>query len=495
MTLPVTRRHFRLAIALLLGCGGKDGGPSEPGTPALAVRLETVGATDTIGARSSSITAFVTRGGAAVAGIAVKFSVLPDPVWPEPPVRLVGVVGDTTVTRTTSAKGAASADVQFGDRAGAYSVVVTVTGAARPDTVRLTVQPGRATSLHIGTPDTLATVNVAYRPALKALDRAGNATAETVTLQTASPCLIDAGTIVRTSVGLCTVDVAVGALTGRLEVTFVPAGRIFGLAERSLISMKLDGSVYRAVRTLRGGQYSGEENHPARGTNGLVAVMDVGTDLKTHIFVMDSTGAGMTQVPLTMPAGAEQNWPVLSPDGQWIYFSNCNYPIGEICRVWRSHPDGSSPSALTSTLTQNGGYRSNRPALTSDGKTLVYGDGLMRLHTLDLATGVDRSLGLTQVTAFAIHPAGTRIAFVDIIDNRLHIMNLDGTGLVDVPSTAGFLDQLEWTADGSWLIAQPWTARPDGISYLIWFALVDPVTGQQIWLRYKQYFWELSADR
>ena len=84
---------------------------------------------------------------------------------------------------------------------------------------------------------------------------------------------------------------------------------------------------------------------------------------------------------------------------------------------------------------------------------------------------------------------------MNIMNNRLHIMNLDGTGLVDVPSQAGFLDQLEWSADGSWLIAQPWTARPDGIGYLIWFALVDPVSGQQIWLRYKKDFWEISADR
>ena len=286
-----------------------------------------------------------------------------------------------------------------------------------------------------------------------------------------------------------------GSLADSIGLTFVPDARMvvtMGYNGGTIATMKLDGSEMRTVGSLGGTLM--DLRHPVRGPNGLFAGIDVGPDIKTHIAIIDTTGSSR-MIPVAMPIGSEQNWPRISPDGQWVYFSGCDWTIYEACRVWRTHLDGSSPSILTPSHSSQGN-RSNRIGLTPDGRTLIYGDHAMIVHVLDIASGVDRSLGVTGVV-MALDPSGTRVAAVGE-DYKLRIINLDGTGLRDVPTPltfANFLAPLEWTSDGAWVIAEYWQTGSYGSLIGSNPALVNVTNGAVVGLHYRVPVAEFVTDR
>jgi len=293
--------------------------------------------------------------------------------------------------------------------------------------------------------------------------------------------------VTASDVARCKIFARVGALRDSLTIIAVPAGRvtmvIYQFGGLWIGTMNLDGSNVKIVRPITISSF--DPAHPVIASTGTMASMAIGADNKTHIQIIEPNGDARF-IPVNLPLGAEQTWPIFAPDGQSVFFSACNWPIFEHCRVWQTRLDGSAPKILTPAATSTG-QRSNMADITPDGTTLVYAGRGARLRTLDLQTGRDVDLGF-NVDAFALDPTGTRIASIRYAGGLLDpivITNRDGSNPQTVGSGLGFADELQWLPGGQWLLSyQIVQDSPDG-AHGVGRVLVNVSTGEVIKFGYQ----------
>jgi len=493
-------REFTFLFALA-ACGG-DGTSTPVVTGPPTFQLASKSASDTIeavipGAIQVSV---LDAKGKPLSGAQVTLHVLPDRVLVTPGVVLVGATRDTVASAVTTASGTVRMDVALGTKPGTYGVGVSVAGVARQDTVNFSVLPGAPASMQFATHDTTMTVNAPYTPVVKVSDRKGNARADSVSLTSSTTtCRVTGGAVSASTVARCVVTARLGSATDTLTVTAVPQGRatvvVFQFNAQWVGTMNLDGSGLKLIRAISGNPF--DAIHPWLGPNGILASMDVGADVKTHIMIVNADGSGQF-VPVNLPIGAEENWPVFSPDGQWVFFSACQPMIFEHCRVWRTKLDGSQPTILSPSA-QSTGQRTNWTDISPDGKTLLYAGPGERVHRLDLQTMADVDLGLNTGT-FSFDPTGARFAYIvydQPVTAPIVIRNLDGSGQRTLAPNAGtgFNGPIQWLPGGEWIYASTWIMGIGGTSVLGGRVLVNVNTNEIVPIKYNAIVNELWVVR
>jgi Tol biopolymer transport system component len=180
----------------------------------------------------------------------------------------------------------------------------------------------------------------------------------------------------------------------------------------------------------------------------------------------------------------------VSRDGTWVYF-RYGMQHGEI---WRVHPDGTGLERVTGLPLLPAHIADTDPDPSPDGRYLAFAtnrfDGQFTLAIHDLTDGTDRPLGLVGLSPRWAPDAG-RLAYWagDAFVGRgsIHVAQPDGSGDHQV-SAAGreYTPQgLDWSPDGSWLVAQ----STSGID------LIQVSTGLTLPLGYSEGYWEASWRR
>lgn len=186
------------SMALIIGCGGDQGGPTEPPPQPVAgiAVLSGANATDTISTTLTQLLTVEVRGatGAPVAGANVRFttgsfvsgygmvhnlSLVADPTAPPNARYFIPVY-----TRGSDADGRVSVLVQLGTTAGNAPIVVDVPALGYVDTVQMKVTPGAATRISIV--DTGVVVGSTVQLRASVTDRAGNPRNDQVSFSAAS---------------------------------------------------------------------------------------------------------------------------------------------------------------------------------------------------------------------------------------------------------------------------------------------------------------------
>lgn len=150
------------------------------------------------------------------------------------------------------------------------------------------------------------------------------------------------------------------ARDGSGGVAWTPDGRILFTSTRSGTSdiwiMNADGTGVRQLTTDTGGL-----NWRPRATpDGRHIVFVCTRDGRQNVWRMDADGSNLRQ----LTSGAGETTPYVSPDGQWLYYTNSAIKPSAIERI----PfDGGTPLRLTSEQ-----YDSSDPVVSPDGKLIAY---------------------------------------------------------------------------------------------------------------------------
>ena len=443
--------------------------------------------------------AFVTRGHAALAGLAVVLCCsCGDPSGPRPGLNLVqgGGASDTVGTRLhppltvqlldshrnpvpgatvyfgtggpvlvaplddpsfvinrlpviTDASGQAAAWVQFLMAAGPGNVVVSANGQDLK--VDYQVLPGAPAYVRAEPTDTALYVGgiVRFRPFIT--DAYGDRRPDTPAYQyqslNSSLAITGLDQATATAIGRGMVTVSALGFTDTVGVSVIPTGRIAAQAFSAafIVAMNLDGSSVDSITS------------PVRGSMDWSSV--------NHTFVMDVDGPeylveedtlGNTHRVLTNSLMRSEFYPRYSPDGSYIYFTG-NDSVSTCYGVWRIHPDGTALEQVVADTLHCGPQSyifgpspSYATSLSPDGVHLVYAVRTLRIRTL--ATGVDTSLGVVgDVPRWS--PTGTWIAYDSL--GTLMLIHPDGTGhqaLVDRGDVWYPSNLFTWSPDGQWLL-------------------------------------------
>jgi Tol biopolymer transport system component len=162
-------------------------------------------------------------------------------------------------------------------------------------------------------------------------------------------------------------------------------------------------------------------------------------------------GSAVT-VTLSPPEGiGGAYWPAVSPDGQYVYFSNVQ---GFSAGLWRASRLGGQVETLL-------GGELFRPSISRDGRYMAYHEGSSQ-NPDGVAVTVFDLLTRTRVAnempgrfpEWA--PTTDLIVAIDGQSRRLVIMGRDGSGRRFLtPADHGYPDgQLTWSPDGQWILAR-----------------------------------------
>jgi TolB protein len=299
--------------------------------------------------------------------------------------------------------------------------------------------------------------------------------------------------------------------------------------ERRLpLRLAVAGSLLLAAAAI-----AGPANATYGGRDGLVAFSHFefnGQQGRASLFTMNPDGTA--QIRLTTPdwgfADTSPNW---SPDGKKIAFERDDNTLG-FAEIYTVNADGSGLTKITDCAGQRtgttpfdfcGGYFG--PVWTPDGRSIVVTRCCIHLPDFDHQT-IDimnsDGTGLRQVTFDAaagggdqgasVSPDGQWIAFNRTVGNphtnptgsALFLVHPDGTGLHQVTSYGLWVDEHDWSPDGSRIVfvthalingqnkpfhADIDTIRPDGTGLT---QLTSTVPGQTFAFSPK---WAPAGDR
>lgn len=185
---------------------------------------------------------------------------------------------------------------------------------------------------------------------------------------------------------------------------------------------------------------------PAFSPDGSTLAFTRSSGGATNLFTLSFPDRTERQLTFFSEAAAWR--PVWSPDGSEIAFGADE---GDASRVWRVGASGGAPRAFQET-------RASRNLAWGPGRRIVYQrPGNQVYHLLDPTSGKETAV-LTDPTAGwsflpAPAPDNRRIAFFSNRETRgVYLVSEDDpTGRL---LTAGALQPLRWSADGSWLYAR-----------------------------------------
>ena len=211
--------------------------------------------------------------------------------------------------------------------------------------------------------------------------------------------------------------------------------------------------------------------HFGKAPDGTTATFDF--DLR-QIWLVHADGTDLHELSPGTPADDGKVAPDISPDGRTVAFSSWG-PLG---RVWQVPIDGGAPTMLTTDCSgaENECFERD-PAYSPDGNRIAFArddmlgsDPTSVIGIRDLAAGTVSFIESTRVPRGQAHlhqpswsPDGTQLAYH--LDTqgpaeehpskiRIQIVNVDGTGLRELPAPAGEAKagDPDWSPDGSLIV-------------------------------------------
>lgn len=263
--------------------------------------------------------------------------------------------------------------------------------------------------------------------------------------------------------------------TAEPEVTETPEGReviLFsanrgGIHESQIFIMNPDGTEQTHLTPATGhswgprispdGKYFffssvARGDHEVHDATGGLSVL--GGSGNHDIYLSTTDGSEITNITLTF--GSWDNGWSWSPDGQWITFSSDR--VGGNWDLYKMSPDGAIVEQLTNDPVSNDGW----PSWTPDGQSIVFARGegdSSEIYIMDADGGNPRPLtndpDMFDTYPF-ISPDGTQIVFSSQnqpdFEGDIYVMNIDGSGIERLTSTAALNYAPSWSPDGTKIV-------------------------------------------
>jgi Tol biopolymer transport system component len=263
--------------------------------------------------------------------------------------------------------------------------------------------------------------------------------------------------------------------TAEPEVSPTPAGReviLFsanrgGIHESQIFIMNPDGTEQTHLTPATGhswgprispdGQYFffssvARGDHTVHDATGGLSVL--GGTGNHDIYLSTSDGSEITNITTTF--GSWDNGWSWSPDGQWITFSSDR--AGGNWDLYKMSADGQTVVPLTDDPVANDGW----PSWTADGESIVFARGEgngSAIWIMDADGGNQRMLyddpNMFDTYPF-VSPDGTKVVFSSQnqpdFEGDIYVMNIDGSGVERLTSTAALNYAPSWSPDGTKIV-------------------------------------------
>jgi Tol biopolymer transport system component len=208
----------------------------------------------------------------------------------------------------------------------------------------------------------------------------------------------------------------------------------------------------------------------------------VAFEAATGLHIINTNGTGETQLTNESTDAS----PLFSPDGSKIVFTS-NITGGK--EIFSINANGTGRTQLTDST----GYSNSNPIFTHTGSKIIFqstrDSGNREIYSMN--TDGTNQTNLTNNAApdymdYSVSPDDTRIAFTSDrgAPSDLYLMNIDGTGLTSVVSTATYGWGMVFSSDGSQVIFTLQNDAGDGtgvarvdIDGSNYSELIPPITG------------------
>lgn len=486
-----------LTILALVGCADSTG-PKDTLTPGLVVW--TFGsATDTVGAGPVTIYArLLDETLQPIVGAQVTFSALLSQTEYLAGFADTGAVRPASAifTATTDASGNAAVRLWHGTVAGTGALRADARIPTKPfniyasDSIPLTTLPGHGVAVQISPADTALYTGRSATIVGGVIDRYGNLRDERATLAALTPGLEVSGTTV-TATGAPSrqrfravwqdmVDTGFISIVPKGTIAVRVLGRPGPAYDWVFASLQLDGSDFAPILSRSSSPNYGtwvQDMGPQWEPGDSTLIFFDGGDY-TRLFRTTPEGAVS---PLLLSAeSADDLWPQITADGQWVYFARTSRASNE-SYIFRCHPDGSQLEQVTATT---GPYTNDLyPSPSPDGRYVVYATDRetygnisnLRLQIIDTETGAVRSLGVAG-TIPRWSPNGDLIVFGQ--GDALWVVAPDGSGLHQISEPGrGYKAWASWSPDGKWIAAEHFGPNIDVIEVATGMTLPLGFTG------------------
>jgi hypothetical protein len=353
-----------------------------------------------------------------------------------PPLPAAGFTG--LIDDVTDSAGQLKVRVKTNVIAGPARIVVEVPSLALKDTARYTVLPGAATHVFSLPADTAVQVGKTLTIRARVTDRFSNNRPDALTYDASSTGVTLNGPVVTgAAIGRIKLYARSGDLADSTLVSVVPSATF---AASSGFAIYLFESDLTGLRSLSAQGTEWMEWNP----NGLELL--IANELN-HMTAIALDGSSR-QIIADGSVSSALFSPQYSANGAFIYYTDVDTLISG-GGIWRANADGSAPVALPNIPFDALGYPSPSP----DGKTLVF------VEFDPFAGPIIRWYDLVAQTMLATQaageyprwsPDGQHIAFDR--NDRIMLMNADGTGAHAVTSPGTWQGRIGWSPDGQWLV-------------------------------------------
>lgn len=426
------------------------------------------GLSDTISTLLDTVTIEVRDDrGVAQPGVGVVFSGIRLPGLGVPPSAYLTLAppplysfSTSLLALSTGADGRAAVTVRNGHLAGEARVVFSVTEPALADSVMYTILSGAPRRVRLNPRIGTILVNDTLRFTPQLLDRSGNVVPDTVgsvAIEGAEATLEGEGVVRGASLGNAIVRATWGTTTDSAELAVVPSVRIAAVrqqssaAPRAVLLQELTGADERIVASTLGAGF-GVFSPFFQPATGQLAIESGRTNYETGVLWVGDTLGGFEQQTLATPSLEYQHLPVISADGEWLYFTGQTFSVQN--EVWRIRIGEDSVERLTPEVASREG--DFHPTPSPDGQYIAYTqwrDEAYSLQVMNLSTRESSTIASGLHGGSRWSPTGEWIAALR--EGALWLIAPDGlTSRHLAPSFTDFQSPPNWSPDGKWLIVR-----------------------------------------